>query len=187
MKNKILVIEILCLMLTIIFTGCGFPRYSVQGQKKLLNSQTVYVYPVHITSITQEEKFDTIIAKKIVDFINEKGDLKAVFVNRNPSVNSEWFMNEAKMYKRSCEAFSGFIKNDLPNGNYALLVEFLWAPNEIDVHYCLLDKEKSKGVFLGLVNSHHPIHKQVNPKSNEDAYNLFCKLYEKDVNKVQGK
>jgi hypothetical protein len=145
--------------------------------KQIPDKKTIYVYPVHISKISRVEGFEPIIAQKIVDFINENGEFKAELVARQPAVNSEWYMNEAKMLKNSCQAFTGFIKTDLHEDGYGLLVEFLWLPQEICVHYSLVDKSSGKAVKKGLANCHHPYYKEINPKNNEDAFKLFCRMF----------
>ena len=66
-----------------------------------------------------------------------------------------------------------------------MLVKFLRPPEEIDLHYYLVDKNQSKAVFLALVNSHHPIHKAVKPKSNDEAFTLFCKVFDEDLKELK--
>ena len=168
-----------------LLSGCGAPMLKTAQKQQIFDNKTIYVYPVHISSIAKHESFDTIVAKQIVSFINTKEGLHAEFRNRTPLVNSAWYMNEAKMFKKSFDAFSGFIKTDMTKGEYGLLVEFLWAPEEIDLHYYLVDKNQSKAVFLALVNSHHPIHKAVKPKSNDEAFTLFCKVFDEDLKELK--
>jgi hypothetical protein len=170
------------LLIVLILCTSWISKTETYNENRNPAKKTIYVYPVHISKITREESFDTIIAKRIVDFINEKGDYRAVFINSKPAVNAEWYMNEAKMLNRSCEAFTGFLKTNAQPDGYGLLVEFLWLPYEIDVHFSLVDKNTGKAVLKGLANSHHPAHKEIKPQNNDGAFRLFCKIFAEDLN-----
>jgi hypothetical protein len=169
---------------TVLFSSCGVPLLKTAQKKQSIKNDNIYVYPVHILSVSKQESFDTVIALKIVSYLNQQGGVKAKFKNRIPKVNSDWYMNEAKMFKKSYNAFSEFIKTDLPSGENALLIEFLWLPQEIDLHYFLVDKSESKAVFLALINSHHPLHKKFKPENNEDTFKLFCESFSENLNEI---
>ncbi len=170
------------LIMMILFASCcGVQMTKLSEQKKTVTSETIYVYPVHINPINKAEVYDTLLAKKMVAFINTQPGCKAVFVNRTPKTNAEWGINEAKMFRKSYNAFSDFIATDLKEGKYGMLVEFLETPHEIDVHYYVANKISKKATMLCLVNSHHPIYKKINPKNEEDAFQLFCELFEQHV------
>jgi hypothetical protein len=169
----------------VLFNACGVPLLKSSDKKKSLSSEIIYVYPVHIMSVSKQESFNTVIAQEIVSYLNMQDGFKAVFINRIPKVNSDWYMNEAKMFKKSYNAFSECIRTDLPFGENALLVEFLWLPHEIDLHYYLIDKGESKAVFLALINSHHPLHKKIKPQNNEDTFKLFCLSFSENLSEIK--
>jgi hypothetical protein len=164
----------------VLLAGCGVRMVPKTQQKKFSTGELIYVYPVHI--LKRNSSFDSVYAKKIVDCINEHEGMRAVFVNRTPLVNSTWHMNEARMFKESFDAFSTFIQDDLPSdASYALLVEFLILPYELDLHYYLVEKKSRKAVMLNLINSHHDLYKEVNPKTPDDGVVLFDKVFSENL------
>ena len=179
---------ILAGFITIItLSGSAIMKHDKKSRTAESGSKIIRVYPVHISKINRVEAFDTIIARQITDYINGNLDIRAEYIAEQPGVNAEWFMNEAKMLKRSCNAFSASIKDPNCPGQYGLLVEFLWLAYELDVHYSLVEISSGKAISKGLVNSHHPLHKQILPKNNEDAYKLFCILFDKDMKNLEKK
>lgn len=173
-------------LITLAFFGCGGVTFLEKSKRnEVFKNKTISVYPVHV--LTANSNFDSIIAKKIVNYINEKENLKAVFVNQIPPVNSKWYMNEAKMFSLSVNSFIPYIKTNDKTGDYCLLVEFLKLPREICVHYYLIDKVEGKAVCAGLCNSDHKEHKMINPKTDDDALKLFELLFDKNIENIKNK
>lgn len=167
---------------SVFISGCGVPVSKNLAKNFFAGKQTVYVYPVHVLA-GSACKFDTLMAKKIVDYINQNGKVNAVFVNKHPAVYNRWHHNEAKMFKNSYLAFSGYINSEMKEGEYALLVQLLMNPDETNlgaVHTYLAHKNDKNAVCLNLMNSHHPFFQEVKPKSREDGFKIFCKAYDQD-------
>ena len=154
--------------------------------EKFISGKTkVLVCPVHILS-NQESSFDTIISKKIVEYINGKKYAVASVTQLCPPANNEWRANEAKMLTISIDLFIEFVKkNNLPDDTYILYPEFLKAganSSVIAVHYSLVNN-KGEIVLRGLLNSHWEEFKKVNPKSDEDCVSVFINGFEEQMKK----
>ena len=166
------------------FYSCGGVKFAAQTERKqLFQNKTISVYPVHI--LTANSDFNTNISTLIVDYLNKKENLKAVLVYQTPPVNSQWYMNEAKMFSKSVNSFIPYIKTNDKTGDFCLLVEFLKQPREICVHYYLIDKATGKAVCAGLCNSDHKEHRLINPKTDEDAFTLFKVLFDKNIEEIK--
>ena len=169
-------------LLALSFTRCGIATSKQLASNLYNGNQTIYVYPVHVLA-GSVCKYDKEMAKNIVNYINQKGKVKAVFVDEKQDVYNVWHHNETKMFKNSCKAFSGYINRELKEGEFALEVQLLMNPDETylgAVHTYLIHKNDTKAVFLNLMNSHHPFYQEVKPVSREDGFKIFCKAYDKN-------
>ncbi len=182
LKRNLYFIEI-CLC-TVILSSCGGVKFLEKSKRnEVFQNKTISVYPVHL--LTGNSDFNTNISTQIVDYLNKKENLKAVLVYQTPPVNSQWYMNEAKMFSKSVNSFIPYIKTNDKTGDYCLLVEFLKQPREICVHYYLIDKATGKAVCAGLCNSDHKEHRLINPKTDEDAFTLFKVLFDKNIEEIK--
>jgi hypothetical protein len=155
--------------------------------KFVKGNSKVSVCPVHILS-NQESSFDTLISKKIVEYLNDKKYAVAGVTQLCPPANNEWRANEAGMLTISNQLFIDFVKKqNLPDDTYILYPEFLKSgpDNSVKaVHYCLLNR-KGEIVMRGLINSHWDEFKKVNPKTDEDCLLVFINGFEAKIKNNQ--
>jgi len=180
MKHDKLIIALLFSWIMLLFSGCyGIPVTEKLHQQNLFKGKTIYVYPVHILKATSS--FDTTLSNKVVRFINTYPDMKAEMKTTIPAVNSEWGMNEAKMFNHSFNAFSKSSKKDEAM-EYGLLVEVLLSPSSvIGIHYYILYNKDGKAVIGRIINSHDQNFQTINPKTQEDGIEVFKKVFSQDM------
>jgi hypothetical protein len=184
MKTKN-VLTIIGLITTMTFLFACASENKIVLEKFISGKTKVLVCPVHIFS-NQESSFDTIISKKIVEYINGKKYAVASVTQLCPPANNEWRANEAKILTISINLFIEFVKkNNLPEDTYILYPEFLKAGQNstvVAVHYCLLNN-KGEIAMRGLLNSHLDEFKKVNPKTNNDCVDVFINGFEEKMKK----
>lgn len=165
--------------------GCyGIPFTEKLNQQDLFKGKTVYVYPVHI--LTATSGFDTTLSNQVAEFISTIPAMEAKVIKSIPSVNSEWGMNEAKMFNRSFNAFSESARLDSNMVEYGLLVEVLLQPNSVvGVHYYIVYNKDGKAVIGHIINSHDPNFQSINPKTSDEGIEVFKKVFAQDMIKLK--
>lgn len=167
--------------LTIIFimSGCVTENKSVLSSFKTGKS-TVLVCPVHILT-SRNSTYDNLTSQGIADYLNSKNYAGAEVTTLCPPPNNRWRHNEAKMLTESSDLFVNYVKQqNLPDNTFMLYPEFYKGGPEdiiIAVHYLLLNN-KGEIAMRGLINSHWPEFKQVNPKTNKDCLAVFINGFE---------
>ena len=141
----------------------------------------VTVYPVHIV-ISEATISDTTLQRELVQFLNTSGLASAVASTMDVDIPFEWGANQAKMYRRSAEAFAGAVELEKLATPYALLIETLSIGVENNmggVHFYLVDRS-GKVVAGTLSNSHWEEFKSISPKDRKAgmqvAYSLLKAL-----------
>lgn len=169
----------------IFLLGCGgIPFVDKSKQEGIFKEKTIYVYPVHI--LRESSSFDVKLSDQIVRIINTVDNMKAESFDKPIGVNSQWEMNEAKMFMKSFNAFSESVKADSEKVEFALLVEILYQPNMVvGVHYYLLDNKEGKAVMAHIINSHNEHFQRINPKSIADGLEVFKAVFEEDMKELK--
>ncbi|MBC8319906.1 MAG: hypothetical protein H8E34_04210 [Bacteroidetes bacterium] len=184
MKTKNVTKIIGVIIAIIFFCGCsGLSKIALE--KFISGKQKVLVCPVHILS-NQESTYDTIMAKKIAAYINDKKYADASVTQLCPPPNNEWRADEAKMLTISIDLFIEYVKTiNLPDDTYILYAEFFKSGQNTKVravHYCLLNN-KGEIAMRGLINSHWDEFKKVNPKTDDDCVAVFINGFEEKMKK----
>jgi hypothetical protein len=167
------IVAVAALAAVVAASGCGVPVAPQAVRDAARSRGTVVVYPVHVLSGASH--FEATLALQIVEHLHQCG-LRASVAARDPGVNTAWGVNEARMFRRSFDAFSATVREDLAADDLGLLVELLQSSREIDVHFFLLSRD-GLAVETGLVNSHHPAHRAVRPATVESGLDLFYRVF----------
>ncbi len=171
-------------LMAVFLIACATENKSVR-QNFGTGKSKVLVCPVHIL-FNQQSTYDTIISKKIAEYLNENKYATARITQLLPPANNQWRANEAKMLSVSIDLFTNYIKaNNLPENTYILYPEFLKAGREmqvIAVHYCLLNN-KGEVAMRGLINSHWEEFQKVNPITDADCFEVFKNGFEVKMKK----
>ncbi|MCK9618379.1 MAG: hypothetical protein M0R21_11165 [Lentimicrobiaceae bacterium] len=169
----------LVLLSVILFiSSCGIPFSKTLQRQFVAGNDKIKVYPVHILA-GGKSSYDTVYSRKIQEFLI-KSNRETILCFENPPVNRHWFMNEAKMFKKSFNVFAEFIQASPSDENYHLLVEFLMSNSEkhvLAVHYYLVEKKSGKAVMAYIINSHNPVFKKIKPMNKQDAFRIFCEVF----------
>lgn len=181
MKIDFLNVNNSLILLIFFIMGCqGIPVTEKINKQNLFKGKTVFVYPVHL--LTASSSFDTTLAHQVANFVETIPDMHVKVIQSIPSVNSEWSMNEAKMFIQSFSAFSESSKSDSDLVEYGLLVEVLLQPNSVvGVHYYILYNKDGKAVIGHIINSHDTNFKSINPKTSEEGIQVFKKVFAQDM------
>ncbi|MBC8375069.1 MAG: hypothetical protein H8E26_03420 [FCB group bacterium] len=174
-----------CLTLGIMMTILMSCSVIDKGAQKLFLERSgpfeVTVYPVHVV-VSETTSADTSLQKELVQYLNDSGLAKAVASGGDVDIPFEWGANQAKMYRRSAEAFAAAVQLDKPATSYALLIETLSMGVENNmggVHFYLVDTA-GKVVAGTLSNSHWEEFKSISPKDRKAgmqvAYTLLKTL-----------
>ena len=169
--------------LTLVFMMIFFMSCSIidKDAQKLFSNRTgpfeVTVYPVHVV-ISETTFADTSLQKELVQFLNDSGLAKAVASGKDVDIPFQWRANQAKMYRRSAQAFAAAVALDKPATSYALLIETLsmGAENNMGgVHFYLVDTT-GKVVAGTLSNSHWEEFKSISPQDRKAGMQVAFSL-----------
>jgi hypothetical protein len=138
---------------------------------------TITVYPTNVVK-GEAISHDTSLSDKVVWFLDEENLALPELGEANFSYAFELISNQAKMSKRSAEAFAGQVKSDNIQSDYALLVEILCNSAETRVtaiSYYLV--EKSGRIADGcLANSDWEAFRKANPTNRKEAMPVILDL-----------
>jgi hypothetical protein len=147
-----------------------------------IDTATFTWYPVHIVA-GEHSTHDQGEALKIAHRLKESGFGIPVIADTFPEVPITWGHNEASMLRRSTVLFSEWVAAQNISTDYAILIEYLFTPDEskvLAVHYHIVTS-RGEIAHVGMVNSHFDLFTQIDPETREDCREIAIKRIASDL------
>ncbi len=143
--------------------------------KKAGGSATVAVFSVRLSDDEVGKKDAAHLAK----LLNKKKLFEAKVVDSPLRVEIQPNRNEQKLLWDLARAFQDHVKQNPPEADYALLADYMMAPNGRvwAVHFVICDRD-GEWVIVDFQNDHHDDFQSVDPKTLDDCSRLVAKRLE---------
>lgn len=145
---------------------------------KKLGDTSITVFPAVIRS--REIKYDADAAKSIGDFLTAEKLAEVTVTGSAVPIPGPWHGNQARMLRESADAVAAYLKENPVQTEYVLLAEYLFDRESAGgVHCYILDAEGTVA-YAALLNSHHKMFTDVNPKTVADCNEILLSVLRKD-------
>ena len=157
--------------------GPGKVEWAAMEQRKAVMKKTgksakVAVFPIRLS----DDEASRTDAAHLVELLNKKNLCEAEVAESPLRVKIQYARNEQKLLWDLARAFQDHIRQNPPEGDYALLADYMfphpdraWA-----VHFVICDRD-GEWVIVDFQNEHHGDFQRVDPKTHDDCGRLVAK------------
>lgn len=127
-------------------------------------------------------EYDRESARQIAAYFADHGLASVQPADAQVPLDTEWGMNQARMYRDSALGFGEWLKENPVDTDYALLAEYLLSRNGtvMGIHAYLLEAGGTPAFGVGR-NSHHAEFQAVNPQNVGDCTTVLLRALENEL------
>lgn len=174
---------VLCGSLALTFGGCGgiVDKQAAARLRDAIGDTSITVFPAFVRD-GEQHRYDADAARSIAEFLTQEGLATATVSDAEVPITSKWGMNQARMFRDSAADFSTYIGEHPIQTDYALLPEYLIGGRGtvVGVHLYLLDPQGT-AAYAALLNSHHKVFTDVDPKTTSDCTTIAIDVMRLDL------
>ncbi len=173
----------LCALTLSVFGGCRgiVDREAGATLMNSLGQTSVTVFPAFVRT-GKQNSYEPAAAASIAEFLTTSSLAIVQISAEQVPITGGWGHNQARMLRESAEAFAAYIGEHDIQTDYALLPEYLTGSGGGvgGIHCYLLDAEGTVA-YAGLLNSHHRMFTDANPKTTEDCTGVLINMLREDL------
>lgn len=125
---------------------------------------TCTVYPVHLG-----DQFDENLAAELAKMIEQATGGDVTVSEAVADIKVPRHSNEQKILWDTARAFQDFVKNNQPETDYALFVDYALFGGQVHHVHAIVCDRSGRWVLVEMQNSHHATFATIKPKTGQDA------------------